>query len=78
MSLRCVKSLQVAVLKFKSDLNKFVCISFWSGWQIDFSPLARVTEHANITVSRGAKFLLDQSIVIEVGSPLLCRQAALR
>jgi len=50
-------------------MNQFVCISFWSGWQIDFSPLARITEHSNIAVSRGAKFQLDQSIVIEVGSP---------
>ena len=57
------------VLKFKSDLNKFVCMSFWGGWQIDSNPLSRITEHSNITVSLGAKFLLDQSIVVEVGSP---------
>ena len=53
-------------------------MSFWGGWQIDSNPLSRTTEHSNIAVSRGAKFLLDQSIVVEVGSPLLCRQAALR
>lgn len=82
MSLRCVKSLKAAILttalKFKSDLDKFVCMSFWSRWQIDCGPLSHITEHSNIAILRGAKFLLDQSIVIEVGSPLLCRQAALR